>query len=107
MQETMERLWREYFAETCTTLDTEEEKKLASKAIMCHQTIADLLTQEQLEATEKYIDLLCEIQSVLIKKTFFRGCEFSLSFLLEAGLLIKRERFPSVDAQSQKTPHSF
>lgn len=36
------------------------------------------------EVSEKYIDTLYEIQGHFIKKAFFKGCEFTVSFLLEA-----------------------
>lgn len=85
MKETLEKLWKEYFAEECATTDTEEERTLAKKALEMHKTVNELLTKEQIVATEKYIDALFEMQDSFVKKAFFKGCEFAISFLFEAN----------------------
>ena len=87
MKETLERLWNEYFAETCASLDTEDERALLKRAAEIHRKANELLTREQRDAIEKYIDALYEIQHFFEKKAFFKGCEFSISFLLELGFL--------------------
>lgn len=85
MKETLEKLWKEYFAEECAATDTEEERALAKKALEMHKTVNELLTKEQIVATEKYIDALFEMQDSFVKKAFFKGCEFAISFLFEAN----------------------
>ena len=37
------------------------------------------------EAVEKYVDALCDLEALFVKKAFLKGCEFAVSFLLEAG----------------------
>ena len=85
MKETLEKLWNECFAEECAIIDTAKERVLAKKAVEMHKTANKLLTKEQSDAIEKYIDILCEIQNSLVKKAFFKGCEFATSFFLEVG----------------------
>ena len=36
-------------------------------------------------AVSKYVDSLCEMNSLFAKKAFFTGCEFTFSFFFEAG----------------------
>ena len=85
MKETMERLWNEYLAEECAAIETQEEKALVRKALEMHKNANELLTKEQNDAIEKYIEALFEMQDSFIKKAFFKGCEFTTSFLLEVG----------------------
>ena len=85
MKETLEKLWNEYLAEECAVIDTEEEKRLAKKAAEKHDIANDLLTKEQSDIVEDYVDAVCEIQGCFSKKAFFKGCEFTASFLLEVG----------------------
>ena len=84
MKKTLEKLWNEYFAEECATMETKEEKLLAKKALEIHDLVNKLLKKEQIEIVEKYMDALCEIQSLHVKKAFFNGCNFATSFILEA-----------------------
>lgn len=87
MKYMLKRLWNEYFSDKCAKLTTEEEKELANRALGLHQAVVSILTQEQLKSVENYIDILLEMQSVWVKKAFAKGCEFSVSFLLETGAL--------------------
>ena len=84
MKEILEKLWNEYLLEECATIETEEEKILTKKAVELHEIANNLLNDEQRDAVEKYIDALCDIEALFVKKAFFKGCEFSVSFLLEA-----------------------
>ena len=72
MKETLERLWNEYFAEECAVMNTKEERVFVKKAVEMHKTANELLTEEQSEAIEKYIEALYEIQGFLSKKHFLR-----------------------------------
>ena len=83
MNEKLEKLWNEYLAEKCAEIDTEEERLLAKKAAKAHQIANDLLTDSQIDALEKYVDTLCDIQDAFVKKAFFKGCEFAITFLFE------------------------
>ena len=68
-------------------MDTEKEREFARKTGELHEQLNVLLNKEQQEALEKYIDAIYDMEALFIKKAFFRGCEFALSFLLEAGKL--------------------
>ena len=85
MKKTLEGLWNEYLSDQCAELDTSEEKALTKKAIELHERATDLLNKEQETAVQKYVDALLEIETVFAKKAFFKGCEFAISFFLEAG----------------------
>ena len=90
MNITLEKLWSEYFAEECAAIDTKKERALAKQALQMHNIANELLTKEQSEALEKYIEVLFEMQDSFVKKAFFKGCEFAISFLLETGKLEKQ-----------------
>ena len=85
MKETLERLWKEYLSDQCAVVDTEEEQILAKKAAQLHEKATAFLKEEQKEAVEQYVDALYDMEAVLVKKAFFAGCEFGVSFLLETG----------------------
>ena len=84
MRDMLENLWNEYFAEECAVIETVEEKEYAKNAIELHKAADELLTKEQSEAVEKYIDELLKIQNSLIRKAFFKGCKLAVSLLFEA-----------------------
>ena len=90
MKLTLEKLWNEYFAEECAAMNSEEERALSKRAIELHKGVIELLTKEQNDAIEGYIDALFEIQESFVKKAFFKGCEFATAFLLEAGVWEKK-----------------
>ena len=85
MKETLETLWNDYFSEECSVLETEEEKALLKKALELHEKANKLLTKDQIEAVEKYVETIYDTQFAFGKKAFLRGCQFATSFLLEAG----------------------
>ena len=89
MKTTLEKLWNEYLSGECAKIDTDEERELMKKAVELHEKANALLNTEQKDAVEKYVDALCDTESVFVKKAFFKGCEFSVSFLLEARNLEK------------------
>ena len=86
MKQTLEKLWNEYFATECATLDTDEERTLLKKASEMHRKASKALSETQSDTIEKYIELLYEIQYSFGKKAFCKGCEFAASFLLEARI---------------------
>ena len=89
MKETLEKLWNEYLLDECAAIGTDEERKLTKKTAQLHEEANALLNKDQKAAVEKYVDALCDIEALFVKKAFFRGCEFAVSFLLEAGNLGK------------------
>ncbi len=85
MKETLEKLWAEYLAEKCAQMDTDEERELTRRSGKLHEEVNALLNKDQMEAVEKYVDAIYDMEALFVKKAFFKGCEFTLSFLLEAG----------------------
>ena len=86
MKQTLEKLWYEYFEDECSVIDTEEERKLTKTAVELHEKANSLLNNEQKDAVEEYIDAMCNVESVFLRKAFIKGCEFAASFLLETGI---------------------
>ena len=89
MKETLEKLWNEYLLDECAVIDSDEERNLTQKTAELHEKANALLNREQKDAVEKYVDVLCDIEALFVKKAFLKGCEFAVSFLLEAGNLKK------------------
>lgn len=89
MKETLEKLWNEYLLDECAVINTDEERKLTKKAVELHEKANALLNKDQEDAVEKYVDALCDIEAIFVKKAFFKGCEFAVAFLLEARNLDK------------------
>ena len=83
MRQCLEKLWKEYFSDECAVMDTDEERMLAKKAVELHEKANALLNKEQEEHVEKYVDALCDIEGRFVKKAFFKGCEFAISFLTD------------------------
>ena len=89
MKQTLEKLWNDYLLDECSMIDTDEERMLTKKVAELHESANILLNKDQQDAVEKYVDALCDIEALLVKKAFLKGCEFSVSFLLEARNLEK------------------
>ena len=84
MKKLLEKLWNETFAEECASMNTDEERALSKRALELHEAVNELLSKEQNDAVEQYIDALFEIEAAFVKKAFFKGCEFATAFLLDA-----------------------
>ena len=84
MKKTLERLWKDYLCDECSEIDTEEEKELLKDVIEKHEAVNGLLTKEQIDLVDTYVDALCDMNSFFVKKAFVKGCEFAASFLIEA-----------------------
>ena len=84
MKETLDKLWKEYLSDECAEIDTDEERNLTKKTVELHEKASALLNKEQADAVEEYVDAVCDVESFFAKKAFFKGCEFAVSFLLEA-----------------------
>ena len=89
MKETLEKLWNDYLLNECAAMNTEEERALTRKAVTLRKKATASLSAEQKEAVDAYVNVLYCMESLFVKKAFFAGCEFSVSFLLEAGNLKK------------------
>ena len=85
MKEIIEKLWNEHFADECAQIHTKEERDLLKKAIEIQEAANELMSKEQSDAIQKYVEILYEIQSFSVKKAFFIGCEFAMAFVWEMG----------------------
>ena len=89
MKNTLESLWNEYLLDECAAFNTDEERRLAKKAVELQEKAKALLNREQNDAVEKYVEALLDMEALFVKKAFFKGCEFTFSFISEAGGLKK------------------
>lgn len=87
MKKALEKLWNEYLLDECAVIDTDEERDLTKMAAELHEKANALLSMDQKDAVQKYVDSLWDIEALFAKKAFVKGCEFAVSFLLEAGYL--------------------
>ena len=85
MKQTLEKLWNDYLLDECAVIDTDEERTLTTKAAELHENVNAFLNKEQQDTVEKYVDVLCDLEALFVKKAFCKGCEFAVSFLLETG----------------------
>lgn len=83
MKKLLDDLWDGYFSEECSVIDDEKERELIRRLDDLHKKMNDLMTNEQTDAVEKYIEALYDVQNTFIKKAFFKGCKFTLSFMFE------------------------
>ena len=90
MKETLEKLWNDYLLDECAVMDTDEERALTKKTAELHEKANALLNKDQQDAVQEFVDALCDLESLFVKKAFCKGCEFAVSFLLEAGNLENR-----------------
>ena len=84
MKKTLEKLWYEYLLDECAKMDTDEERDLTKQTAELHEKANAMLNNDQKNAVEKYVDALCDMDALFVKKAFFKGCEFAVSFLFEA-----------------------
>ena len=80
----LEKLWNEHFAEECAVVSSDEERLLLERAGDLHKILNESLSKEQSELAEKYIEATYEVQGVFLKKAFFLGCKFGVSFILDS-----------------------
>ena len=85
MKETLNNLWDKYFLEECSVINTKEEKELMKKLGDLREQAYAQLNDEQKEMIEKCFDIMHDLETVYAKKSFFKGCEFAVSFLFELG----------------------
>jgi len=85
MRETLEKLWTDYLVDECALIDTDEERNTTKMISDLHEKAYSLLNKEQRDAVQKYVDALCDAEALFVKKAFLKGCEFSVSFILEAS----------------------
>ncbi len=85
MKKTLEKLGIDYLSDECAEIDTDEERFLTEELAKLHKKASASLNEGQREAVDQYVNALCDLEALFAKKAFFKGCEFSISFLLEAG----------------------
>ncbi len=85
MNETLEKLWYDYYHEESCVVETEEERNLLKQAAELREAANNLLNEEQQDAVDRFVDALCDSEGLFMKKAFFKGCEFAASVLIEAG----------------------
>lgn len=85
MKQSLEKLWNEYFSAECTAIETEEERKMVHKIAHIHEETNAQLTKEQIDAVDALIEAIYDMQSCTIRKSFFIGCEFAVTFLSQIG----------------------
>ena len=83
MKETLEKLWSNYLLDECATIDSDEERALTRNMGELHEKANALLNQSQREAIDQFVDALYDLEALFVKKAFFKGCEFAVSFLWE------------------------
>ena len=83
MNKILENLWNDYLLDRCAVMDTDEERRLIKTTVELHEKANALLNKSQQDAVESYVDALCDLESLFVKKAFFKGCKFAVSFLLE------------------------
>ena len=83
MKETFEKLWNDYLLEKCSTIVSDEECALTKQLSEQRRQINALLNQSQQKAINQYVEALYDSEAIFVKKAFFKGCEFAVSFLLE------------------------
>lgn len=86
MKETPEKLWNEYLLDECAEIKTDEERKHLREIVELHEKASVLLNKQQQDAVEQYVDALYDMEALFTKKAFIKGCEFAVSFLLEARI---------------------
>ena len=79
----LEKLWNEYLWEESCAVETDREKELARSALVMHERVNALLTAEQQEALEHYVNALNAMDSHSAQKAFIKGCKFAASFLID------------------------
>ena len=84
MKKTIEKLWDEYLMDECAAIEDNEERELTKKVAELHKAANALLDVKQQMAVEEYVETLSDLEALFVKKAFFKGCEFAVSFLLEA-----------------------
>ena len=85
MKETLENFWNEYASDKCAAIDTDEERTLSRKVVRLQEAMNALLSKAQKSAVEQYVEALLEREAFSEKKAFFKGCKFTLSFVMGVG----------------------
>ena len=79
----LEKLWDEYLWKESCAVETDREKELAKSALVMREKVNALLTAEQQEALEHYVNALNAMDSHSAQKAFIKGCKFAASFLID------------------------
>lgn len=71
MKQTLEKLWNDYLADECATINSDEERKLAKITVELHEKVNSTLNEAQKNAVEEYIDALFDVEAIFLRKAFF------------------------------------
>lgn len=85
MKKTLGKLWNEYLFDECAAIDTDEERALLKKTVDLHEKLNALLDKEAIGILEEYAEILSTMEAYSVKKAFFKGCEFAVTFILESA----------------------
>ena len=83
MRKMLDELWNNYFAEECAVITTDEERALLKRTGTLREALNKLITTEQRELLDRYVEALYEIEGIFNKKIFFSGCKFAATFFFE------------------------
>ena len=86
MKISLDDLWNEYLFEKCSEIESDEERKLTQRIAELHNKVNYLLNEDQQKAVEEYIGALYDIDALFVKKAFFKGCRFAVSFFTDTAL---------------------
>ena len=84
MTQLFDKIWQEYFFEECTRIETGEEKEIIRKTSELHEKVDSLLTKEESETMQEYVDCIYDGEESFYKKAFLKGVRLALSLFLEA-----------------------
>ena len=70
----LEKLWNEYLWEESCAVETDREKELARSALVMHERVNALLTAEQQEALEHYVNALNAMDLENFQNRENQGC---------------------------------
>ena len=84
MMQIFDKIWEEYFFEECTRIETSEEKEIIRKTAELHEKVDALLTKEESEAMQEYVDCIYDSAETFYKKAFMKGVRLAISLFLEA-----------------------
>lgn len=89
MKEIFGRVWDEHFFENCSDIEKEEDRELLEKAATLREKMFSMLNQEQKIVLTEYIEVLAELETLVAKNAFLKGCDFTSSFIEDVRNLDK------------------
>ena len=84
MKKLLEKLWDDYLLCECAVAESEQEHALSERTAVLHDALGELLNEQQGAAVHRYVDALCEMEALFVKKAFLKGCELAAAILTDA-----------------------